>query len=416
MGLDPGHVEGIASMAGQIAADVDERDHQELAETAWDEFFDPLRRDGRAILEPMGEQRRFSADIEQAALQDRPFPTQHGIDSGTMGPTTYKNGLVIDVAQAAMAGVPSDLELHRGRSVVMAVHSNDATVGFDGDWRLDDEGFLRKRRFHTPRVDRYERDVVHALALYLAEGSHALDNADVVEDLLYLDGPLYPTGLLQWDDHDPELAQLLHEDDVRAVVANYVDLVERFVEREVPIVGFVKSSATKAITRALRETTGSAPWANDAALWTQLLADRDEDGEPKSDRLTCTSWFRSRAGTDGVLARTGDALGIERRLDPAAYEVTYFGVYDPREDLLFRVEAPAAFTGDADLRDAIRDQIVSEIAAEAGPPLAVGKADELAHIGAEETVALREEIERRLDSEQQTTYNDTRWGVAFEEL
>jgi len=415
MGLDPGHVEGIASMAGQIAADVDERDHRELAETAWADFFDPLCRDGRAVLEPLGAQRRFTAEIERAALQERPFRTQHGIDSGTMGPTTYQNGLVIDVAQAAMAGVPSDLALHRGRSVVMAVHSNDATVGVAGDWRLEDEGYLRKRRFHTPRVDRYERDVVHALALYLAEGSHALANADVVEDLLYLDGPLYPTGILQWADHDPELAELLHEEDVCAVVANYVALVERFVERDVPVLGFVKSSASKALTRALREATGAAPWANDAALWTQLLADRD-DGEPKSDRLTCTSWFRSRAGTDGVLARTGDALGIDRAMEPAAYEVTFFAVYDPREDLLFRVEAPAAFTEDQALREAIRDQVLAAVAAEAGPPAAIGKADVLARIDGDETVALREEIERRLDSQQQTTYDDTRWGVAFEDL
>jgi len=415
MGLDPGHVEGIASMAGQIAADVDERDHRELAETAWADFFDPLCRDGRAVLEPLGEQRRFSADIERAALQERPFPTQHGIDSGTMGPTTYRNGLVIDVAQAAMAGVPSDLALHRGRSVVMAVHSNDATVGVAGDWRLEDEGYLRKRRFHTPRVDRYERDVVHALALYLAEGSHALANADVVEDLLYLDGPLYPTGILQWADHDPELAELLHEEDVCAVVANYVALVERFVERDVPVLGFVKSSASKALTRALREATGAAPWANDAALWTQLLADRD-DGEPKSDRLTCTSWFRSRAGTDGVLARTGDALGIDRAMEPAAYEVTFFAVYDPREDLVFRVEAPAALTEDPDRRARLRKQVLADVAAERGPPRAVAKADELARMGTGETVALREAIEARLDSERQTTYDDTRWGVAFEGL
>jgi hypothetical protein len=237
-----------------------------------------------------------------------------------------------------------------------------------------------------------------------------------VTDLLYLDGPLYPTGILQWADHDPALGRLLHEEDVRAVVANYVDLVERFVERDVPVMGFGKSSATRAITRALREATGSAPWANDAALWTQLLAHLDDEGEPRTDRLTCTSWFRSRAGTDRTLSREGDALGIERGLDPSAYEVTFFAVYDPREDLLFRVEAPAAFTEDPDVREAIRDQVLSEVAAEAGPPLAVGKADELARIGAEETVALREEIERRLDSEQQTEYNDTRWGVAFEEL
>jgi hypothetical protein len=37
-------------------------------------------------------------------------------------------------------------------------------------------------------------------------------------------------------------------------------------------------------------------------------------------------------------------------------------------------------------------------------------------MGTGETVALREAIEARLDSERQTTYDDTRWGVAFEGL
>jgi hypothetical protein len=416
MALDPVHVDGIARLAGRISTDVDERDHRELAETAWAEFFDPLRRDGTAILEPLAEQRRYAVDVEAAALEERPYPSQHGIDAGTIGPTTYENGLVIDVAQAAMAAAPSDLALHRARTVVMATHSTDASLALPDDWTMDDEGYLRKRILQTPRVDRYEGDVVHALALYLAEGTHAVDNADVVEDLLYLDGPLYPTGVLQWADHDPALGALLHEDDVQAVVANYVDLVERFVERDVPVVGFVKSSATKAITRALREATGSAPWANDAALWTQLLADRDDDGAPRTDRLTCTNWFRSRAGTDAVVSREGDALGIERALDPTAYEVTFFAVCDPREDLVFRVEAPAALTEDPDRRARLRKQVLADVAAERGPPRAVAKADELARMGTGETVALREAIEARLDSERQTTYDDTRWGVAFEGL
>ena len=416
MTLDPVHVDGIARLAGQIEQGVDERDHRAFAETVWAEFLDPLVFEGKPVLEPIDEQRRRKVDVQDAALQATPFPTQHGLDSGTINPTTFKNGVVLDVAQAAMSAVPSDLELHRGRTIVMTAHSNDATANLTEDWRMDDEGYARQRVLQTPRVDRYEQDVVHALALYLAESEHALEQADVVEDLLVLDGPVYPTGLLQWADHDPELAELLVKEDVLAVVENYVRLVETFVERDVPLIGFVKSTGSKALTRAVRKSQGQAPWANDAAFFEKLLARRDDGGELLTDALTCTNWFRSRLGTDRPLSTDGDALGINRELDPAAYEVTFFVVYDPREDLLYRVEAPYGVTRDDDTRDAITRQVLADVAAERGPPLSVAKADELARIGKEEKSALREKIEERLDSDRQREYNDVRWGAEFEDL
>jgi hypothetical protein len=416
MTLDPVHVDGIARLAGQIEQGVDERDHRAFAETVWAEFLDPLVFEGKPVLEPIDEQRRRKIDVQDAALQATPFPTQHGLDSGTINPTTFKNGVVLDVAQAAMSAVPSDLELHRGRTIVMTVHSNDATANLTEDWRMDDEGYARQRVLQTPRVDRYEQDVVHALALYLAESEHALEQADVVEDLLVLDGPVYPTGLLQWADHDPELAELLVKEDVLAVVENYVRLVETFVERDVPLIGFVKSTGSKALTRAVRKSQGQAPWANDAAFFEKLLARRDDGGELLTDALTCTNWFRSRLGTDRPLSTDGDALGINRELDPAAYEVTFFVVYDPREDLLYRVEAPYGVTRDDDTRNAITRQVLADVAAERGPPLSVAKADELARIGKEEKSALREKIEERLDSDRQREYNDVRWGAEFEDL
>ncbi|MFB6074730.1 MAG: DNA double-strand break repair nuclease NurA [Haloarculaceae archaeon] len=415
MTLDPVHVDGIAQLAGRLGGAVDPADHRAYAETVWEEFLDPLVHDGDPVLEPVGERRRLKVDCHDAALQERPFPTQHGLDSGTINPTTFNNGLVLDVAQAAMSAVPSDLELHRARTIVMTAHTNDVGAALESDWRMGDAGYVRRRLLRTPRVDRYEQDVVHALALYMAESAHALDQAGVVEDLLILDGPIYPTGLLRWADHDPELADLLVREDVLAVLENYVGLVETFVERGVPLVGFVKSSAAKPITRVVREREGSAPWANDAALFRQIL-ERRADGERLTDALTCTNWFRSRLGTDRPLSTEGDALGVERALDPAAYEVTFFVVYDPREDLLFRVEAPYAVTRDPDTRAAIRRQILGDVAAERGPPLAVGKADELARIGAAEKAALREELERRFDSDRQRQYDDARWGVDLEDV
>ena len=416
MTLDPVHVDGIAQLAGQVRQTVETSDRGAAAEDVWANFLDPLYdTDGREILVPLGEQRRRKVPIDDIALEDPPYPTQHGLDSGTINPTSFKNGLVLDVAQAAMSGVPSDVDLHRGRTIIMAVHSNDGTVSFDGEWRADDQGYARRRVLDAPQVDRFEQRVVHALALYLAESEHALLNADSVEDLFILDGPIYPTGLLRWADRDSELAEVLAEADrPKSVVGNYLALVERFVEKDVPLVGFVKNSSRKPLTRVVRKKT-TAPWTTDSAFFRQVLERRD-DGDRLAEALTCTNWFRSRGGTDGLLAADGDALGIERELDPELYEVTFFVLYAPRTDLVFRVEAPYAFTRDEQRRDRLTRQILHEVAAEQGPPLAVAKADELASIDRQGSEELTRRIERAFEIDREASYDDLRWGAIEEKL
>jgi catechol 2,3-dioxygenase-like lactoylglutathione lyase family enzyme len=417
MTLDPVHVDGIAQLATRVREDVDDTDHDAVAERAWTEFLDPLYEDGDAVLEPLDELGRQEVPVDDIALEASPFETQHGLDAGTINPTTFKNGLVLDVSQAAMAAVPSDVELHRARTIVMTVHTNDRSVDVhDPDWRLDDDGYARHRLLHAPRVDRYEQTVVHALALYLAESEHAIEQAPVVDDLLVLDGPVYPTGLLKWGERDPELRRLLtDEEQPRDVVANYLDLVETFVERSVPLVGFVKTSASKAITRALQREIG-APWVDDDAFFRRVLEREDGDGERRTDVLTFTNWFRSRVGTHGTVADGGLATDYDRTLDPAAYEVTFFVIYDPRDDLVYRVQAPHAFTSDPDLRADLTAHLLSEVAAERGPPRPVGKADGLARIDREGKRTLRRRIERAFDTDARQTYNDKRWNAVADML
>lgn len=406
MTLDPVHVEGIADLASAIARTVDDTDHPDLAQTVWEEYL-PLYDDG-PVVEPLGEKRLRAVDVEDAALSEPPFPTVHGVDSGTINPTTFQNGLVIDVAQAAMAAVPSDLDLHRSRHLVATVHASDTTVSFPEDWTTYDDGYSRQRVLHAPRVDRYAEGVVHALSLYLAESTHARYHANVVSDLLILDGPLYPTELLSWRERDQLLADLAAEATPRAVVENYVRLVEEFVERGVPIIGFVKSPSGGTLTRALRSRGVRSPWPDDTALFRRLLT-RSEGGERLTDQLTFTSWLVSRGGTDGALAADGDAFGLERALAPEAYEVTTMYVYDPRVDICYRIEAPYAAVEDSDDRDALTRQVVHDVAVGRGPPPAVEKADELARIGRPEKASLRRKFEHRLDSERVRTYDEVRW-------
>jgi hypothetical protein len=416
--LDPVHFKAISRLARRVRGSVDEREHREFAETVWREWLDPLVDDGDRVLEPVDDQRRSLVDVEGIALERDRFPTRHGVDSGTINPTTFKNGLVADVAQAAMSSVPSDLELHRGRTTVIGVHSNDVTAAVPDDWTMDDGGFVRQRLLRVPRVDRSVAAVVHELALYLAEITHVADNAEVVEDLLVMDGPIYPKGLLTWADRDPELAELLREDErPQRIVKRYVRMVEGFIERGVPVVGFVKNPATRLITRTVRDRRGNAPWVNDAAFFSQVL-ERGEyvDGAWERERgeLAYTNWFVSRGGADGALSAPEVPYDLERAHDPADYEVTFCVVYDPRTDTVYRVEAPAAFTRDDDCREAVTRQVLKGIAAERGPPEAVAKADSLARIGQAETRELRRTLEAAFDSEVDAGYDEDRWGLGFE--
>lgn len=425
MTLDPVHFDGIAKLAERIDHDVDEGDHRDHAETGWNEFLDPLYDDGAKVIEPVGEQRRQYVDVEDIALRGDEFETVHGLDSGTINPTTFKNGLVIDIAQAAMSATPSELDLHRSRTVVATVHSNDATVDVGEDWEGFDEGFSQGRILQAPHVSRYEKGVVHALSLYLAESQHALQHADDAADLLILDGPVYPKGILNWLDRHQELAELLTtEETPRKVVENYVSLVERFVERDVPLVGFVKNVSAKGITETLRRKgTVPTPWANDAAFFSQVLERHDANGERATDTLSITNWFVSRSGPDRVFAANGKAgeggraqsegFQFDRALEPELYEVTFCIIYDPREDMTYKVEAPYAFTKDEECRERLELQLLKDVAVERGPPLAVGKADELAHISRAEKSSLVETLEQAFDSDRDRSYDQLRWDIDY---
>ncbi len=386
----------------------------------WESYLDPLYHENTEILAPLDELQRRCANVEELALEDDQFETMHGLDSGTINPKPFKNGLVVDVAHAAMSSSPSDLDLHDSRTIVKAVHSNDATRNFEIDWVPYNEG-SKHRIVHAPRGDDFEEDIVHALALYRAESRHALDHASEVSDFLLLDGPVYPKGIIRWRDRGSVLPDLFEEsDEVQTILENYVRLVETFAERDVPLAGFVKNISAKSILRTLRKKDVNTPWAHDAAFFSQVLERGEyvEDSteptgrryERDTDDLTLTNWFVSRAGSDSFFGSDEADRYVEREFAPEQYEVTFCVIYDPRRDLLYKVEAPRIFTADESRRRRIERQILQEIAVESGPPTVISKADSLAKIGQNSTRSLIRSFERSFDSELDINYDAVRWG------
>jgi len=367
--LDPIHVENIAQLAYGIAGDVDTTDHDDLAGRVWREWLPELRHDGRVVIEPSTSTSAGGRRSTTPPLTDRPFETVHGLDSGTINPTTFKNGLVVDVAHAAMARAPTDLDLHRDRTIVATVHAGDSTANFDGEWTSRDDGHTRQRVLHAPRVNRYAEGVVHALALYLAEGTHALDHADEVDDLLVLDGPIYPKELFTWDDRNPELGALAREAKPRAVVEKYVRLVERFVERDVPLAGFVKNPpAGRSFARWLgRASNRRGPTTRRFSPGSGAARGR------RGRRRQPTRPRRRRAHLHHVVPQSGrrrrdDGRRRRRarhrtRARPGAVRADVHGRVRPRTDVTYKLEAPYAFARDpSSIRERLTRQVLADVA------------------------------------------------------
>ena len=450
MPLDPVHLDGIDDLARRITARYADEEHEADAVALW-EALDPLRVDGEVVVEPLDGLHRGRVAPEAIALTDDRFGRQYGVDSGTLNPRRFANGLTVDVAHAALAGVPSDLDLHRRRTVVTAVHARDATLRLDDDWQRFDDDHTRGRLVHVPSdLSAGEREAVHAAALYCAESRHLLDNLDAVAatdgrsegndegddgrddapehgdgaPLVVLDGPVQPRGAVRWTAGDDALADSELAD---RVLRQYTAVVDGCVDRGLPLAGFVKNPASRGIV-ALLSRVGPCPWPTDVGFWRALLrpgSGADGDGGRRADtgggagaddggegpHLTFTNWFAtSLFAEDDELHSTTDWTR-EPALDDGDYATTYMVVYDPRDDLVYRAEAPRAVTADTDVRERLTRQVLKEVALE-GVPRAVGKADALARIGVDQKRDLVRALERALDTVEQRSYDDERWRVA----
>ncbi|WP_049934118.1 DNA double-strand break repair nuclease NurA [Halarchaeum acidiphilum] len=413
MTLDPVHFAGIPELVRGVGGDVDEAEHRADAEAVWETYFDPLYDDG-AVLEPIDEQARYLADLTEAGASDPAFDSVHGLDSGTINPRAFKNGLVLDVAQAAMGADPGDTPLHRERTVIATVHASDRTLDLPSfeeiAWTTQDDDHWRGKAIEAPRVERNERAVVHALSLYLAESEHALEHFESASEFLLLDGPLYPKVLTNWLDRDEELAALPAEDGLtRRVIRNYLGLVEEAVATDTVLGGFVKNVSARGIVRALDAKT-HAPWLDDAELFGQLL-ERRAGGERVTDDLAYTNWFLSRVGYDREFSTLGERLDLDLALDPESYEVAFCVCYDPRTDTVYKAELPRVFAADEAIRARVTDQLVRDVAAASGPPAAIGRADELARISVREKRHLVDAMAEAMNTEPREGYDVERWGI-----
>lgn len=408
MALDGVHLEAITTLVQTVDRPGRTRDRTELAEHIWrDVLIDPP---ASIPMQPIEPAHRGQASAESLAL-DRPRLEQvAAVDAGSLNPTTYQNGLVVDLAHAAMATTPTDLDRHRSRSLVAAVHGPPLEVRSSGAWTSFDDGYGRSRLIAAPSTYREEETAVHTLSLEGAEVDHAVAHHTAEDDLMIMDGSVYPASVLHWNDREGALRESLHEDDEpRRILTEAASMVERCITHETMVIGFVKNWTARGLISALNDSdaidTTMLPWPTDYGLFQQLLATSGE-----RDELRWTSWFTMDFGVGSSMPELLDRFDITTSLDNEAYRLGFMVIYDPRENVVFRVEAPLAVIGDERHRQAITDHILAGVAIEAGPPPTLRKADALASIGRGERQVLRQTIAEQLGTTQVQRFDQVRWS------
>jgi len=349
----------------------------------------------------------------------------YAIDSSTTRPLEYTNGLITDTAYAKLGvgGTNVDRSVERSGTIKTVAYYDDdeATLyneSFDGpNPDSPTTGELVLFKAGTTRTRNLSK-AVSAVAQYLAEGEHARRHLDDIDGVLFLDGSLYPLGVLYWVllDHAGETSPATSWDLPREIVENYIEVIDRQYERGLPVVGIVKTSTTSQMVEALEDKIArndvteddglrpDVPWVRDHQFVAEVLR------QDSLDQFTYTSWFVSTGlGTtslDGELLEPfADTI---QNGNPGDYRRAFFFVRLPRSEFILRVEAPLLFVIEEETRREIRYKALKEIAKRRDVPYAVTRADRIARI----TTENRESMRRQLESSQPSMdYNwDGRWS------
>jgi len=445
MTLEPVHMHKISELAKRI----DRSFELEESKTATDIYslLEELKLDGKVILKAVDRLFRGIVRTELMAQGDDPYLVTYACDSGSTNPKTYDSGLFVDFCHCGLAATPTDLDIQRCRTIVCAAYSSSQRVAMQATsgWETFDEG-LGRAKLITIAPDELKRkapDMVHSFAMYLAESEHILFMKDMVEpdSFFIMDGPIYPKQLMYWMVLDDEEVKIRQNDNARKILQNYIDIMDHFLEKKRPLIGFVKNPADKQIMDSVRKKKEAfdLPWMLDAQFFRNLLSpekfdsksgqgyggtnskNNGKNGKHNGSRntyITYTNWFlqpnrfyeRLLNGTSPLAA--GDTLQQKLRhsFSPEDYALCFFMLYVPSTDVVFKIEAPYGLIKDDFLRMQITKKVLFDLSLH-GFPLTLTKADHLAKIRKVE----RQEIDKFFENmNPDTTYNDTRWGNIIE--
>lgn len=387
------------------------------------ELFELLDRDGGEV-DPLDAPEFTRTRIEELGTWSAdpwPGPT-YGVDASTTRPLEYNNGLVVDTAYAktAVAGNNGDHAIERNGTITGVVYydDDDSTLhaqSFDGE-------YVDAELVPFPESAEEARNVeksVATVAQRQSESRQALDSLDDVDGALFLDGAVYPLGIVYWVllDYAGERSPAGSWDKPADILSNYIEVIDRQYERDQPVIGIVKTSSmaqvlaalrTKITQHTIRDDDGrrqDVPWVRDHQFFAEVL--RHDD----LDYLTYTSWLVHKQQRVGGQQR--DLLeplaGQLRHGTPEDYRRAFCFVRLPKTGDVLRIETPLLFVQDDQMREQVRLKALKEIAQRRGVPRAIDRADRLARITQQNRANIRDMLE---SSESSFDHNwDGRWSA-----
>lgn len=430
MTLEPVHMKEISDIASEIEYSYTDQESQEIFKIF--EWLADLRQNEKVILKALGKLFRSAADIRQMCTEEDEFTVTYSSDSGSTNPILFERGLFLDICHAAMAATPTDLELHRKRTIVCTGFSSGKKTKLPGNenWKTFDEGYGRSKVIQIDpsvlkiRVSR----MVHDYSIYAAESEHILWTQPEMDTdgFLILDGPLYPKQLLYWMGTNSEKVMIRHDKNAKKILQNYIDMMDFHLDHKMPIVGFIKNPAETQILSLLREKAkeqkifAELPWATDTQLFKSFLnPEISADAQKQTSqaypanrfKITYTNWFiQPNQFYDGEIKVNSPLIeeSVVGRYPEEEYAPVFFMVRVPFDgnNIVFKIESLYGLIKEEESRKKITKKILCDLSV-GKIPETLAKADTLAKISAVEKNEIRELF---IKDRAEKSYNDIRWG------
>lgn len=388
------------------------------------------------LLKAVGKLFRSVVDTRRMSLSVDEFNTTYSSDSGSTNPILFERGLFLDICHSAMAVTPTDLNLHRKRTIVCTGFSPAGKAKLPGteDWKPFDDGFGRSKIIQIdPAVLKIRAGrMVHDYSIYSSESEHILwTQADMDPNGFFImDGPLYPKQLMYWMGTNSEKVLIRHDRNAKKILQNYVDIMDFHLKNKMPVIGFVKNPAETQIINTLRKKakemkakmmamtaetkamTAEAkkipelPWATDTQMFKALLKPEEESGA--RFKITYTNWFlQPNQYYDDEIKANSPLVeeSLTHSFEPEDYAVVFFAARVPYDNssVVFKIESLYGLIKDEEMRRRITRKMLYELSVGKIPETLL-KADSIAKINRDE----KKEIQDLFTVDK--SFNNFRWG------